>query len=307
MLPALARLELRVRPHTGHVVHAGVGDLRLVQSRFDLRRVHGRKHAQNQLLQIGTVDVAQGVGAKARIGGQGRIAQHHFAKHFPFALVLQAQHHHAAVARCKWAIGVDAGVRRCRARWRRCTFIGVVQRVAHPLAQRFEHGHVDVAALASFAAQQQGRQDVGVGVHAGCDVGHGVARLGRCVGRAGDRQQPGFALDQEVIGLLVAVGAVFAVARNVANNEFGVHSAEGFKRQAHARGRAGCEVLHQHISVFEQLAQHGHGLGVFEVEREALFGAVGPHKVRSLAAHPCVVGPRKVARTGAFDLDDACA
>ena len=109
-LPTLAGLELRVRPDAGHVVHAGVGDLRLVQSCFDFGRAHGPKHTQDQLLQLGAVGVAQGVGVKTRIAGQRRIAQHHFAKHFPLAFVLQAQHHRATVACGKRAIGVDAGV-----------------------------------------------------------------------------------------------------------------------------------------------------------------------------------------------------
>lgn len=57
---------------------------------------------------------------------------------------------------------------------------------AHPLAQGFEHGHIDVRALACFVTLNQSGQDVGVGVHACRNVSNRIAALARMFRRAGD-------------------------------------------------------------------------------------------------------------------------
>ena len=61
-------------------------------------------------------------------------------------------------------------------------------------------------ALAGLAALQQRGEDAAVGVHACCDVGNGGAGLAGFVGRARDGDEAGFALDQQVVRLLVAIG-----------------------------------------------------------------------------------------------------
>ena len=74
--------------------------------------------------------------------------------------------------------------------------------------------------------------------------------------RAGDRQEPGLALDQQVVGLLVAVRPgplrVVAVAGDVADDELRMRRVQRLERQAHARRRAGREVLHEHVGAGEQ-------------------------------------------------------
>src|SRR5256885_3224151 len=77
--------------------------------------------------------------------------------------------------------------------------------------------------------------------------------LGRHLGRARDREKARLALDQQVVGLLVAVGAVSAVAADVADDEARKALAQRRVGQAHARGRAGRQVLHQHVGTLQQL------------------------------------------------------
>ena len=77
--------------------------------------------------------------------------------------------------------------------------------------------------------------------------------------------------------------------------------------EAQARGRAGREVLHQHVGLLEQAIQDLRRARVLQIEREAFLGAVGPHEVRSQAAHALVVAAREVAHAGTLDLDDARA
>jgi hypothetical protein len=88
---------------------------------------------------------------------------------------------------------------------------------------------------------------------------------------------------------------------------FGVLLAQGLVTQAHARGRAGRQVLHQHVGVLQQLAEDFKRLRLLEVERQAFLGAVGPDEVRGLALDAGVVGAGEVARAGALDLDHARA
>ena len=305
--PALACPQLRVRPQARHVVHAGVGDLRFVQPRLHLLGGHAGEALHDEGPELVAVRTAPGIGVEARVGGELRVLQHLVAEDLPLALVLQAQHHRATVAHGERAVGVDGGVAGAGARRRRGALEGVVHGKAHPFAQRFEHGHVDVAALARLAAQQQRRQDAGVGVHAGGDVGDGAAGLAGCLGRAGDRQETGLALDQQVVRLLVAVGAVVAVAGDVADDQLRVPGVQRFERQAHARGGAGRQVLQQHIGAGQQIHQRGQGVGILQVEREAFLAAVGPHEVRGLTVHAGVVGTREVAHARPLHLDDTRA
>ena len=77
---------------------------------------------------------------------------------------------------------------------------------------------------------------------------------GSCVG-AGDRDESRFALDQQVVGLLVAVRAVVAVAGDVADDDrrgFAAASAAYDRpRRAAAPGR---EVLHDDVGLLDDQA-----------------------------------------------------
>ncbi len=90
--------------------------------------------------------------------GQRRLAQHLLAERRPFALVLQAQHDHLAVACGERTVRIDGGVAGSCARRRRRAVHRVVQRVVHPLDQRFQHRDVDVLAAARSAAGASARR-----------------------------------------------------------------------------------------------------------------------------------------------------
>src|SRR3954452_19736742 len=79
-------------------------------------------------------------------------------------------------------------------------------------------------AAPSPAAPQQRGKDARVGVHARRYVGDGDARFGRRLGRARDGDEGGLALDEQVVGLFVAVRARGAVAGDVAHDEPGWRS-----------------------------------------------------------------------------------
>ena len=141
-------------------------------------------------------------------------------------------------------------------------------------------------------------------VYAGGDVGDRATGLRRLVRRAGDRHESRLALDQQVVGLLVPVRAIRAVARDVADDEPRVAAGERFVREPQPRGGARREVLHQHVGLREQAVEDRRRLRVLDVERQALLAAVRPDEMRREPAHAAVVGAREVADAGALDLDD---
>ncbi len=172
--------------------------------------------------------------------------------------------------------------------------IGVVEREAHPLRHAFQHGHVDAAALPGFAALDQRCKDVGIGIHAGRDVDDRAAGLRRCIGRSGNREQSRLALDQQVVGFLVAIRPVGAVTGDVANDQ---------ARKFIPRRGTRCEVLHQHIGAPEQLADNLPGILALQVQRDAFLRTIGPYEMRGKPAHAIIVSPRRIPHPGALYLD----
>ena len=305
--PAVACGKLGMGPDVGHVVQAGVGYSRLIETAAyfgDAQICKGRGDNGPEGILVGG---AAGVGIEARVSGEAGLGQHLGAEYRPFAIVLEAEHHGLAVARRKWAVGVDRGMRCAGAWWRGGAVEGVVERVAHPFDHGFQHGHVDVAALSGFAALDEGCEDACLGVHAGCDIGDGAAGLGRVIGRAGDRDETGFGLDEQVVGLLVPVRSIRAIARDIADDEPWVAFAQRIVGEAEAcRGTRG-EVLDQHVGMTQELGEDGLGGRVLDVEGEAFLRPVGPDEMGGESVDALVVAAGEVAAIGPLDLDDAGA
>ena len=108
----------------------------------------------------------------AFIAGKFRPMQHLAAQRGPLAFVLHAKHHRFPIAGAERAIGLDTGVARAGARSLGAVLVGVVHGIAHPFAQRFQHGHGNMPAASGAPALDQCHQDAAVGVHAGGDVRH---------------------------------------------------------------------------------------------------------------------------------------
>ena len=172
-----------MRPERRHVVHAAIADAGQIEPCLHLSRGQWPESRFHQGFQGITVIRAFRHRIKSRILGERCIVQHLVAKGGPLALVLQPEHdagsRSAASAGLEWAVGINRRVAGARARRRRRAFISVVERKAHPLGQGFEHRDVDVRAIAGLAAQQQGVEDGAVGIHAGRNVSHRNAGLGR--------------------------------------------------------------------------------------------------------------------------------
>ena len=109
--------------------------------------------------------------------------------------------------------------------------------------------------MAGPLAPEQGREDSRVGVHASRYVRDRVASLRRNFGRAGNGDEAGLALDEQVIGFLVPVGARRTVARDVADYEPGTPLSQSLRPEAEPSGRARREVLDEDVGPLEQAVE----------------------------------------------------
>ena len=150
-----------------HVVGARVGDAGLVKPGDHLLGGQGRESLDDDPPQLVPRGIAPEIAGEALLGGQARLPQHDLAEGGPFPLVLKPQQHRLAVAGREQAVGVDGGVAGSGAGRRRCAVVGVVERIVHPLDQRFQHGDIQVLAASGLLPLEQGRQDAGIGVHPG--------------------------------------------------------------------------------------------------------------------------------------------
>ena len=95
---------------------------------------HGARRANRPLLRH-----AARIRGEALVGRKLRPPEDLFTEVPPLAFVLDPKHHRLAVAGRERAVGEDGGVSGARARRRRCTIEGVVQRVTHPFDHAFQH------------------------------------------------------------------------------------------------------------------------------------------------------------------------
>ena len=158
------------------------------------------------------------------------------------------------------------------------------------------------APLPVTPARDQRLQDRLVGVHARADVDHGCAHARRRLGSAGDGGQPRLRLDQQIVGLAVAIGPFVAVARDRAADEPRKPLAQGFHRIAELGQGAGLQVLHEHVGLGHDRLEQALAVRPGEVGDDRLLAAVEPHEVRAQPVDERVVGAREIA-LGPLQLD----
>ena len=194
-------------------------------------------------------------------------------------------------------------MRRTRTIGRRCTVIGIIHRIAHPFRQCLKHRNVNIAPFARLTPFNQRRQYIGIGIHPRRNVRDRNPRLGHRVGCACDRQKPCLGLDQQVIGLAVAIWPIRAIAGYIARDQPWVSVAQRIIRQAHAFRCTGCQVLDQHVRLGQKLMQDVQSLILFQIQTQAFFGSVDPDKMGCHPLGPRVITAGKVPNFWAFNLD----
>ena len=142
-----------------------------------------------------------------------------------------------------------------------------------------------------------------MGVGACGDVGHRNADSRGLLRSPVDRKQPALPLDQQIIGLVVAIGAVLAVARDRAIDQARMPFRQGFGAEPQPIGGAGGEVLDEDVGA----RGHGHDqckiLGLLHVEADRFLAAIQPDEIGALALDEMVVTAREISLRP-LDLDN---
>lgn len=302
---AVACGELRVRQDVGQLTAARVGDPARREPGFQLGAGQRGEDGVDFAFERGPVRDAGAAGGEPLVGDPVRAFDGVLAEGRPLPVVLHGQHELGAVAGGEGAVGRDRRMAGAGPRWRRPAVTGVVEREPHPFDERIEQADLERGpAPGAFPVVERGK-DAGEGVHPGADVRGRDAALGRLARRPGHRDQAGFGLDEQVVGLGIAVGAARAVAGHRAGDQPRPGRADRGRAEPEPFGDTGREVLHEHVGAVEQ-RRHDRLRGVaLEVEGDALLGAVEPDEVAGLAVHGLVVGAGEVAAARPLDLEHA--
>lgn len=253
---------------------------------------------------------AREIGGEFRALQQLRPAEHFLRETLPFAIVLHADQHGFLdadrSADREGPVRRDGRMGQAHARPDHAGIFVVQQRHRHPVAHGIEQRDMNGTAGSGAGALQQGFEDGRMGVHAGGHVARGHADTARCFRGAGDRRDAALGLDQQVVRTHAGIRTRFAITRDIAGNQARMALAHGLPAEAGTRGRAGAQVLDQHVGLRDHALQQCGIVRIGEVENDRFLAAVQPHEIGTVAIDRRVVATGEVA-LGAFDLDHARA
>ena len=143
---------------------------------------------------------------------------------------------------------------------------------------RFQHGHIDVLASSGRSALGQrcadGAERIGARDHVRhVDTAVVGARPSRLVGHVGE-VEPGGGVNDGRIGGQLRRGARLPIARDRAVDEPGIEGRQRLVVESQSLHDAGAIVLHQHVGVFDEAFDHGHGVGLLQVEQHAALARI---------------------------------
>ena len=176
------------------------------------------------------------------------------AERLPLRLGLHGEEH-GAVGAAVGTVGNDRGVAHAGARRRLAAVEGVVGGVAHPLGEGVEERGLDDASLTGGPALVEGGEGANRAVDGRADVADADADFGQVFAVAGGGDHARLALQQQVEGLAVLVGAARAVAGDRGDDERGVVTSQPLRRESETIDRPWPEVLHQYIGRRDQPLQ----------------------------------------------------
>ena len=145
----------------------------------------------------------------------------------------------------------------------------------------------------------------GQGVHAGGDVGDGDADARRLVGRAGNADQPGFRLDQQVVGLSFAPSARSRRSRRCRKPRVSDAPAFPAPRGSKPRRAAapGARFWISTSAPATSFVNTSRPPSVFTSSDTLRLAAVEPDEMTAHAVDVMIVFPGEVAAAGTLDLD----
>src|SRR5205823_2091132 len=100
-----------------------------------------------------------------------------------------------------------------------------------------------------------------------------------------ERDDTRFALQQQVIRLPIAMRSIGPVARDGTAHESRVACTDRRVTEAGTIGGARTLVVHEHVSSLEQSIECTTITSVLQIESDAAFAAIEPHKIRTQPVH----------------------
>src|SRR5262245_59615813 len=159
-------------------------------------------------------------------------------------------------------------------------FAGVpkmVWKVAEPRYDGIEHRNVDKLTAIGFFTLIKRKENPQRCIHTRGDISDRKAGPGRLVRIAGGGNDSSFPLDEEIIGLHVAVGTVLAIARERAIDESWIHLAKRFIAKAEAPSDTGSIILEENVGSFGQFLKDGSSFFLFDIDRETTLVTIEPN------------------------------
>jgi hypothetical protein len=289
------------------VTEPGVGDLRVFEPADDRRGVQLRVHGLDDRLEVLAVLATGVVVAKSWIGGELGPQEHRLAEPRPLPVVLHAEEDGAAVTRLERPVRRERGMVQSGTGRGRTAVRRVIEGVAEPLGQCLQQRDLECLAVSGPLPFVQRGEDATEGVHSAGDVGDRDSRLDLLVGGSGDRGESALALDEQVVGLLVAVRPARTVPGDAADDQAWMVLAKPSGRQAEAVGGTGREVLDEDVGAFQQPPEDLPLARPLEVEGDGLLAPVEPDEMARHAARRRVVPTGEVPAVRALDLDHSGA
>ena len=171
----------------------------------------------NSAIRLGTALDPGEVGGKVGIGREIGIAQYFLRQYPPFAVVLYGDENPLPVAGREHAVRRDGGMCEPDTLRRLARFL-LNERNRHPVGDGVEHRNRKLGTLAGALSRNQSFQDRFVSIHSGSDIDDRNANARR-FRRAGDRGEPHFRLNEQIVGLAHRVWPSLAKAGNRATDE----------------------------------------------------------------------------------------
>src|SRR5262249_3314778 len=94
---------------------------------------------------------------------------------------------------------------------------------------------------------------------------------------AGGGNDSSFSLDEEIIGLYVAVGTVLTIAGERAIDESWIHRVKGLVAKAKAPRDPWSIILEENVGSFGQFLKYGSAFFLFDIDSETALVAIEPN------------------------------
>ena len=108
------------------------------------------------------------------------------------------------------------------------------------------------------------------------------------------RDQAALALNQHVIGFLLAVRPRLAIAGDRTIDETGIGRGQRRSTEAQPRRCPRSQILDEHIGLGDDIVQHGEIVRRLEIKANQFLAPVQPHEIGALALHQMVIAPCEI-------------